>query len=197
MTDIELMQNACRVKSRFNEIIYELSGNQSDSIENLSDLKLLYNNHNCELYDSNLTYKNGDIISYNSSLYTSKSDDNTNNKPFEGSDFWEITKTNTCQIGSIYAAAGCNFQIAYDGLYLRNNHNIAFVEIIKEGLVKFNFNTTLNLSDNDYQVYTESADNNLLVRYKDKNFIVFQIVDYGDGYWLDTDYGFTIVPKQY
>lgn len=167
MTDSEIITNACELQKRFNEILYAFPNNSTDGIENLSDLKRLYDNNLGTAWQQNLTYNTGDIISYKFNVYVSLIDSNSGNIPDEnGNTNWQLLNVNTLASGYVYAAASLNARIHFnnDGTFdYVNIYDSVFVESVEytdRFTVKITFSDLVNLYDLNYQVIFSNGRSN-------------------------------------
>jgi hypothetical protein len=118
MTDQQLVDGAVAVQSRFNELLFQLAGNQSDTIPNLSDLAISNSSGTGDSWVSTTSFKSGDIVSYNNNIYISKVASNLGYVPDVQPTYWGLVSTSDLLNGSVYAGACCwikNGSQYYDG----------------------------------------------------------------------------------
>lgn len=195
MTDYEIVENLCRIQSRFQEILFELANNSSDLIPNLSDITLQYNEEAGKDWKVSTTYKAGIVVSRNSSdIYISLIDNNIGNTPENSPSYWKFLDVSTLMTGKYYMSAMCRMYLKtkYDisSVAIINSFNITSIEYqgLDSGIYKLNFDQNSGLYDNNYLVFSNgkcdtSADgaynrptfNQVNIIFKSANYLLFKI----------------------
>jgi len=190
MTDQEIIDGSCALKTRFNEILYNFPGNYTDGIPNLSDLKVANDIKTGQVYISSKSYSAGDIVTYKFLTYVSLTDLNVGNIPdVLNSTDWIVVKTINLVNGEIYCAANIFFTMSLDltsgavtAISIKGSNNIDSITHDAPYEITLHFSNILSLYDDSYQVQfmTElgQKDGSLMANVirKDSNSVTFRVI---------------------
>ena len=163
MTDTELRDGACRISSRFNELLFQLPGNKSDNVENMSDLKLAYDSKSGADWDPAFTYPKDVLISFENNIYISKIAANTSNKPNISPASWKRVDVKNLSIGEFYVSATC---VVKQNVYNSNdyaNYQLVnawnFTSLVEQGggILKLNIDPSAGVYNTNYLVMTSGT----------------------------------------
>lgn len=163
MTDNEIVEGVCATQKRFNELLYQLKNNSSDTIPNLSDLIVQFENGGGKLYSQSYSYDAGIFVSYLNDIYVSKVASNSGNRPDLSPSEWQQIIVKNLYKGNYYASAmlhaklEANYSEDYADFHILSSWNIT--EMIYEGYQKFKivFDVGSSLAGNDYMIFTSDT----------------------------------------
>jgi hypothetical protein len=169
MTDLQIVENVCRVQSRFNELLFQLKNNSSDTIPNLSDLKFTFDTNAGKKYNQVFSYSIDVLVSYQNEIYISLQNSNLGNLPnVVGSLFWTKVDIKNLVKGSFYAGAHCFIRqdvsnsSNFANFHIQSSWNITTLELYDavNGIFKLSFDIgTSGIYNDNYLVFTTGYNN--------------------------------------